>query len=76
MIKDPVRVRVAVRLRPRNAQDLSLDSDFSDCVELQPEVTSSSSSSYLFVYLFLLLLLFGGGGGVVVSRFQYYALSL
>jgi hypothetical protein len=35
---DPGRVRVAVRLRPRNAEDLLSDADFSDCVELQPEV--------------------------------------
>ncbi|XP_077220291.1 kinesin-like protein KIN-UA isoform X4 [Tasmannia lanceolata] len=38
--QDPVpgRVRVAVRLRPRNAEDLLYDSDFADCVELQPEL--------------------------------------
>lgn len=32
------RVRVAVRLRPKNAEDIISDSDFSNCVELQPEV--------------------------------------
>lgn len=32
------RVRVAVRLRPRNAEELVADADFADCVELQPEV--------------------------------------
>ncbi|KAL6606258.1 hypothetical protein ACP70R_041911 [Stipagrostis hirtigluma subsp. patula] len=32
------RVRVAVRLRPRNAQELEADADFGDCVELQPEL--------------------------------------
>ncbi|KAL3536931.1 hypothetical protein ACH5RR_000297 [Cinchona calisaya] len=32
------RVRVAVRLRPRNAQELEADADFADCVELQPEL--------------------------------------
>lgn len=32
------RVRVAVRLRPRNAEELAADADFGDCVELQPEV--------------------------------------
>ncbi|XP_066376347.1 kinesin-like protein KIN-UB [Miscanthus floridulus] len=32
------RVRVAVRLRPRNAEELAADSDFGDCVELQPEL--------------------------------------
>ncbi|XP_022862054.1 kinesin-like protein KIN-UC isoform X4 [Olea europaea var. sylvestris] len=31
------RVRVAVRLRPRNSEEL-LDADYSDCVELQPEL--------------------------------------
>ncbi|XP_024361980.1 kinesin-like protein KIN-UB isoform X2 [Physcomitrium patens] len=31
------RVRVAVRLRPRNAEELEADADFADCVELQPE---------------------------------------
>lgn len=35
---EPRRVRVAIRLRPRNAEDLLSDADFSDCVELQPEV--------------------------------------
>ncbi|XAR55008.1 Plus-end-directed kinesin ATPase [Bertholletia excelsa] len=32
------RVRVAVRLRPRNAEELVADADFADCVELQPEL--------------------------------------
>ncbi|CAI9101578.1 OLC1v1038944C1 [Oldenlandia corymbosa var. corymbosa] len=32
------RVRVAVRLRPRNAEELESDADFADCVELQPEL--------------------------------------
>ncbi|KAL6986104.1 hypothetical protein U1Q18_019471 [Sarracenia purpurea var. burkii] len=32
------RVRVAVRLRPRNAEELGADADFADCVELQPEL--------------------------------------
>ena len=39
----PGRVRVAVRLRPRNAEELSADSDFADCVELQPEVSWTSA---------------------------------
>ena len=34
------RVRVAVRLRPRNAEESVADADFADCVELQPEVLS------------------------------------
>ncbi|KAF3967133.1 hypothetical protein ACB098_10G054700 [Castanea mollissima] len=34
----PGRVRVAVRLRPRNAEELVEDADFADCVELQPEL--------------------------------------
>ncbi|XP_048320249.2 kinesin-like protein KIN-UA isoform X1 [Ziziphus jujuba] len=32
------RVRVAVRLRPRNAEEKVADADFADCVELQPEL--------------------------------------
>lgn len=32
------RVRVAVRLRPRNTEELVADADFADCVDLQPEV--------------------------------------
>ncbi|GMP96039.1 hypothetical protein CsSME_00044858 [Camellia sinensis var. sinensis] len=32
------RVRVVVRLRPRNAEELVADADFADCVELQPEL--------------------------------------
>ncbi|KAG6579453.1 Kinesin-like protein KIN-UA, partial [Cucurbita argyrosperma subsp. sororia] len=34
----PGRVRVAVRLRPRNSEELIADADFADCVELQPEL--------------------------------------
>ncbi|KAJ6400439.1 hypothetical protein OIU84_015980 [Salix udensis] len=34
----PGRVRVAVRLRPRNAEELAADADFDDCVELKPEL--------------------------------------
>ncbi|KAJ4954754.1 hypothetical protein NE237_011537 [Protea cynaroides] len=36
--KVPGRVRVAVRMRPRNAEELVADADFADCVELQPEL--------------------------------------
>lgn len=32
------RVRVAVRLRSRSAEEMVADADFADCVELQPEV--------------------------------------
>ncbi|PSS24183.1 Kinesin-like protein, partial [Actinidia chinensis var. chinensis] len=32
------RVRVAIRLRPRNDEELVADADFADCVELQPEL--------------------------------------
>ncbi|KAH7295559.1 hypothetical protein KP509_27G054700 [Ceratopteris richardii] len=32
------RVRVAVRLRPRNAEEIVADADFADCIELQPEL--------------------------------------
>lgn len=34
----PGRVRVAVRLRPRNVEEMEADVDFADCVELLPEV--------------------------------------
>ncbi|KAJ8766123.1 hypothetical protein K2173_021640 [Erythroxylum novogranatense] len=34
----PGRVRVAVRLRPRNVEEMLADADFGDCVELQPEL--------------------------------------
>ncbi|XP_061346960.1 kinesin-like protein KIN-UB isoform X1 [Gastrolobium bilobum] len=34
----PGRVRVAVRLRPRNTEEMMADADFADCVELQPEL--------------------------------------
>ncbi|KAI9082692.1 hypothetical protein K1719_035266 [Acacia pycnantha] len=34
----PGRVRVAVRLRPRNAEEMVADADYADCVELQPEL--------------------------------------
>ncbi|GER34559.1 armadillo repeat kinesin 3 [Striga asiatica] len=32
------RVRVAVRLRPPNSEEMVADADFADCVELQPEL--------------------------------------
>ncbi|KAG8382347.1 hypothetical protein BUALT_Bualt05G0067900 [Buddleja alternifolia] len=32
------RVRVAVRLRPPNAEEMEADADFADCLELQPEL--------------------------------------
>ncbi|XP_047948847.1 kinesin-like protein KIN-UB [Salvia hispanica] len=32
------RVRVAVRLRPQNTEELVADADFADCVDLQPEL--------------------------------------
>ena len=38
----PERVRVAVRLWPRNAEETVVDADFADCVELQIEVVSFS----------------------------------
>ena len=34
----PGRVRVSVRLRPQNTEEMMADADFADCVELQPEV--------------------------------------
>ncbi|XP_031374718.1 kinesin-like protein KIN-UC isoform X2 [Punica granatum] len=56
---DSGRVRVAVRLRPRNAEELLSDADFADCVELQPELkrlklrkNNWSSESYKFDEVF------------------------
>ncbi|KAB2595950.1 armadillo repeat-containing kinesin-like protein 1 [Pyrus ussuriensis x Pyrus communis] len=53
------RVRVAVRLRPRNLEDRISDSDFADGVELQPELkrlklrkNNWSSESYRFDEVF------------------------
>ncbi|KAM6584399.1 hypothetical protein CsatB_011401 [Cannabis sativa] len=58
-VQDSERVRVAVRLRPKNAEDHLLDSDFVDCVELQPELkrlklrkNNWSSESYRFDEVF------------------------
>ncbi|KAJ8551678.1 hypothetical protein K7X08_021693 [Anisodus acutangulus] len=34
---EPGRVRVAIRVRPRNAEELS-DADYTDCVKVQPEL--------------------------------------
>uniref|UniRef100_A0A0E0K8W9 Kinesin-like protein n=1 Tax=Oryza punctata TaxID=4537 RepID=A0A0E0K8W9_ORYPU len=36
-VSDSCRVRVAVRLRPKNSDDLAHGADFDGCVELQPE---------------------------------------
>ncbi|PON35227.1 Kinesin-like protein [Parasponia andersonii] len=41
----PGRVRVAIRLRPRNPEELAADADFADCVELQPELKLGLCSS-------------------------------
>ncbi|GAB4836413.1 hypothetical protein Ancab_001325 [Ancistrocladus abbreviatus] len=56
---EPGRVRVAVRLRPRNAEDLASDADYADCVELQPEMkklklfkNNWTSESYKFDEVF------------------------
>jgi hypothetical protein len=38
---DVCRVRVAVRIRPKNADELAQGADFDTCVELQPEVSPS-----------------------------------
>ncbi|KAI0518854.1 hypothetical protein KFK09_006291 [Dendrobium nobile] len=56
---DSERVRVAVRLCPKNAEDLSLESDFIDCVESLPELkrlklrkNNWKSESYRFDEIF------------------------
>ncbi|XP_028550742.1 kinesin-like protein KIN-UC isoform X3 [Dendrobium catenatum] len=53
--EDAGRVRVAVRVRPRNDEDLYYDSELIDCLELQPELrrlklrkNNWSSESYIF----------------------------
>lgn len=53
------RVRVAVRLRPRTAEDLVTEADFADCVEIQPELkklklrkNNWSSEAYRFDEVF------------------------
>jgi hypothetical protein len=38
---DVCRVRVAVRIRPKNADELAQGADFDNIVELQPEVSLS-----------------------------------
>ena len=62
----PGRVRVAVRLRPRNAEESIADADFSDCVELQPEVKTKNcqshfgnlDSGWLLVFTLIVLYIF------------------
>lgn len=56
---DSCRVRVAIRLRPKNAEELSSDSDLTDCVELIPELkrlklrkNNWSAESYRFDAVF------------------------
>ncbi|XP_013605517.1 kinesin-like protein KIN-UC isoform X2 [Brassica napus] len=56
---DPGRVRVSVRVRPRNGEELKSDADFADLVELQPEIkrlklrkNNWNSESYRFDEVF------------------------
>ncbi|CAN1339449.1 Kinesin-like protein KIN-UC [Linum perenne] len=56
---DSGRVRIAVRVRPRSAEEVRSDADFADCVELQPELkrlilrkNSWCAESYKFDELF------------------------
>ncbi|KAK9143670.1 hypothetical protein Syun_013070 [Stephania yunnanensis] len=44
------RVRVAVRLRPRNAEEMVADADFADCVELQPESVLDGYNGTVMAY--------------------------
>ncbi|CAN6461387.1 unnamed protein product [Victoria cruziana] len=55
----PGRVRVAVRVRPKNAEELSSEADFADCIELQPALkrlilkkNNWSSETYKFDEVF------------------------
>lgn len=54
---DSVRVRVAVRVRPKTTEELN--SDFADCVELQPEV-SCFMVQYEHLYLISQIKVFFG----------------
>lgn len=45
------RVRVAVRLRPRNVEEKVADADFEDCVQLQPEVALRKSFYSAFKFM-------------------------
>ncbi|OVA18001.1 Armadillo [Macleaya cordata] len=56
---EPARVRVAVRVRPRDAEDLNSEADYADCIELQPELkrlklrkNNWNSESYKFDEVF------------------------
>ncbi|XP_022759390.1 kinesin-like protein KIN-UA isoform X2 [Durio zibethinus] len=46
----PGRVRVAVRLRPHNAEESVADADFADCVELQPESVLDGYNGTVMAY--------------------------
>lgn len=50
---------MAVRLRPKNAEESVADADYADCVELQPEVLSHSfclhKKSYFYAKTHLIL---------------------
>ncbi|XP_040990212.1 kinesin-like protein KIN-UA isoform X2 [Juglans microcarpa x Juglans regia] len=46
----PGRVRVAVRLRPRSAEEMMADADFADCVELQPESVLDGYNGTIMAY--------------------------
>ena len=83
---EPGRVRVAVRLRPRNAEDLLSDADFADCVELQPEVIVGCHSGtctwhehacmQVHMYMLILYLVQGaatGTVGLIKMGFSYAA---
>lgn len=60
LLIDSQRVRVAVRVRPRNAEDLLSDADFADCVESQPEVIFNMTTKLFHekAYLFIIKLEF------------------
>ncbi|OAY81135.1 Armadillo repeat-containing kinesin-like protein 1, partial [Ananas comosus] len=71
------RVRVAVRLRPRNAEDFPNDSDFASCVELQPELkrlilrkNNWNSESYKFDEVFTESSVLDGYNGTVMAYGQ------
>lgn len=42
---------MALRLRPRNAEESVADADFADCVELQPEVIIKCICCFVHIVL-------------------------
>lgn len=85
LFPDAGRVRVAVRLRPRNAEEIRSDADYAECVELEPEVILNqlkfwnivfSLDSEMYVWYLLLSLCFTYNGITSCSRKKLMKLML